>query len=253
MLARDLDAGPVFVLEDEAGGGYASILTSHFQLAAKSLDLPLAGWASWDPDASSYRGLVARIARARPGAVFLSGIAFDNGGPLVRQLREGLGKDVALLAPDAFGVVSFLLREAGPAAEGMYVSFGGAPNSALGPAGERFIDAFAATQPGGVVPSYSAAYAGQAAEVLLDAIARSDGTRRSVTRELVRTRVSGGILGSFRIDRNGDASTSSITILRVTGRRAPSPTLLADHIGTVIDRVLTPPARLTAVQLRSPQ
>ena len=128
----------------------------------------------------------------------------------------------------------------------MYVSFDGAPNSALGPAGQRFVDDFAATQPGGVVPSYTAAYAGQAAEVLLDAIARSDGTRRSVTRELLRTSVRGGILGSFRIDRNGDATTNPITILRVTGRRAPSPTLLADHAGTVLDRVLTPPARLTA-------
>ena len=67
-----------------------------------------------------------------------------------------------------------------------------------------------------------------------------------MTRELFRTRVRGGILGSFRIDSNGDASTGAITILRVTGRRAPSPTLLADHVGTVIDRVLTPPARLTA-------
>ena len=66
--------------------------------------------SSWPPRRSTCRsqagrrgtqtrratdGLVARIARARPGAVFLSGIAFDNGGPLVRQLREGLGKDVA--------------------------------------------------------------------------------------------------------------------------------------------------------------
>jgi hypothetical protein len=34
-------------------------------------------------------------------------------------------------------------------------------------------------------PDFSAAYGAQAAEILLDAIARSDGTRASVTRELM--------------------------------------------------------------------
>lgn len=58
------------------------------------------------------------------------------------------------------------------------------------------------------------AYAAQAAQVLLDAIARSDGTRASVTKELFATRVRGGILGTFGFDRNGDTTEQKVTILR---------------------------------------
>ncbi len=60
-------------------------------------------------------------------------------------------------------------------------------------------------------------HAAQAAEVVLAAIARSDGTRASVLRELQATRVRGGILGTFRFDRNGDITPAKLAVLRVTG------------------------------------
>jgi ABC-type branched-subunit amino acid transport system substrate-binding protein len=66
------------------------------------------------------------------------------------------------------------------------------------------------------VEVYSVA-AAQAAEVLLNAIARSDGTRASVTRQLFKTKVSNGILGSFSIDRNGDTTAGAVTIYRIVG------------------------------------
>jgi hypothetical protein len=47
----------------------------------------------------------------------------------------------------------------------------------------------------------SAVYGAQAAEIFLDAIARSDGTRASVTRELFETRVEDGLLGNISFDR----------------------------------------------------
>ena len=50
--------------------------------------------------------------------------------------------------------------------------------------------------------------AGQAAEVVLDAIARSDGTRASVLEELRATDVKDGILGSFRFDRERSSTAS---------------------------------------------
>ena len=60
-------------------------------------------------------------------------------------------------------------------------------------------------------PSYWA----RAAEVLLDAIARSDGTRASVTAELFKTKIVNGILGSFSFDRNGDTTSGAVTIYRI--------------------------------------
>ncbi len=53
------------------------------------------------------------------------------------------------------------------------------------------------------MPPY-AVYQAQAAQIMLDAIARSDGTRPSVVKELFKTNVKNGIMGTFRFDKNGD-------------------------------------------------
>lgn len=244
LLARELDLERVFVLRGELGSPYGALLAHSFERAARRLGIRIVGSAAWDAKGPSYRPLVAKVLRARPDAVFFGGVVFDNAGPLLRELRTALGAEVTFLAPDGFAVIPYLRQVAGSAAEGMYVSFLGAPNSALGPAGRRFLREFAATQPGGAVPSFSASYAAQATEVLLEAIARSDGTRASVASELLKVRIDDGILGTFRIDGNGDPTLNPITILRVTGADRPSPTLLSDHAGTTIDRVITPPRSL---------
>jgi hypothetical protein len=65
----------------------------------------------------------------------------------------------------------------------------------LGAAGRRFLREFGATQSGRV--DVASVYAAQATELLLDAIARSDGTRASVSAQLFRARVRDGLVGSF--------------------------------------------------------
>ena len=57
----------------------------------------------------------------------------------------------------------------------------------------------------------------QATEVLLDAIARSDGTRASVVEELFATKVENGILGSFSFDRFGDIDPAPVGVYRYEG------------------------------------
>ena len=49
---------------------------------------------------------------------------------------------------------------------------------------------------------------------MLDAIARSDGTRASVVRELFATRRR-GLLGDIAFDDNGDVRDAPVTILRI--------------------------------------
>jgi branched-chain amino acid transport system substrate-binding protein len=127
----------------------------------------------------------------------------------------------------------------------MYLSSGsGLPNDELPPAGKRFLEEFEATRAGEPSPPFSAAYAAQAAEILLDAIARSDGARESVTRELLQTTIEDGILGEIEFDENGDPVEAPVTIFRVVGkgRRGPAPFL----DGAVLDRVITARAALLA-------
>jgi ABC-type branched-subunit amino acid transport system substrate-binding protein len=58
--------------------------------------------------------------------------------------------------------------------------------------------------------------------VPLDAIARSDGTRSTVTRALLGTRVKNGRIGRFSFTPTGDTTTGSLTMIRMEHRR-PEP------------------------------
>ena len=57
--------------------------------------------------------------------------------------------------------------------------------------------------------------AAQATDVLLTAIARSDGTRASVIHQLFRVHVKNGILGSFHFTPRGDISPATVLVYRV--------------------------------------
>ena len=84
-----------------------------------------------------------------------------------------------------------------------------------------------------------AVYAAQAAEVLLAAIARSDGSRAGVTRAVAATQLGSGLLGPIRFDR-GDLEGAPITILRVT--RPGSDRTVAQTDGAEPVAVIAPPA-----------
>ena len=84
--------------------------------------------------------------------------------------------------------------------------------------------------------------AAAATEVLLDAIARSDGTRPSVSRALLSTRRDGST-GPVRFDRNGDLVSPAVTILRIRARDGVS--RVAGFEGAAVDRVIRPPAGIT--------
>ena len=235
QLAKDLGARSVFNLD---------FFGADVETAARNLGLEIVGSAEWNSGARNFDRLARRIALTRPDAVFIGGLFYPNGGALVRNLRARLGANAALIASDYFGPVPDLIEAAGPAARGMYVSVYGIPNSELPPPGKRFLEEFEATRAAEPSPSNSAAYAAQAAEILLDAIARSDGTRSSVTRELRGTTVEDGILGDIRFDEYGDLVAGPVTIFRVVGKGRPSLPGFGDFEDAVVDRVITARAAL---------
>jgi DNA-binding SARP family transcriptional activator len=97
----------------------------------------------------------------------------------------------------------------------------------LTPDARRFVSEFGASAgEDGVLE------AAQAAESVLAAIARSDGTRASVLDELRATRERDGILRDLAFDRYGDVTPARFTILRVTGD-APADTREASTDGLV--------------------
>jgi branched-chain amino acid transport system substrate-binding protein len=240
LLARELGVRRIYVLDDGYPPGQG--LASSVLAAAPKLGLVIAGSGEWGPSSNGYPALAARVASSHPDAVLLGG-----GGPadVVKALRERLGPRVALIAGDGFLPISELLQAAGPAALGMYISIAGTTSEALPPAGRRFMQELAATQPGGTIPGGTTYVpeAVQAAEVTLAAIARSTGTRSSVLGQLRATRVRNGILGSFGFDTNGDMTQAPVSFFRVTGG-AGGPGLLSDYRGSVAFRIIYVPASL---------
>jgi branched-chain amino acid transport system substrate-binding protein len=175
------------------------------------------GDLSVDPEAEEFEQLVRRVSRSRPQSVAIVGLLTPRTGALIRELRSALGPDVALSAPDAFNLPEDLRKLAGDAAEGMYVTNYGIPNDELPPAGKGFLKSFASEHGGNPGPDFAASYGAQAAQIFLDAIARSDGTRASVTEEVRRTQVQNGILGDVGFDPHGDLVEGPMTILRFSG------------------------------------
>jgi len=69
-------------------------------------------------------------------------------------------------------------------------------------------------------------YTAQATQTALEAIARSDGSRAGLLRNLFGARVRGGLLGDFAIDRHGDTTLTDIAIYRVHGARVRLATVI---------------------------
>jgi branched-chain amino acid transport system substrate-binding protein len=211
-FAKSLGLKKVYILNDKEA--YGQGVATDFKNSLTKLGVTVAGFSAWNGKASSYEGIATKIKQTGADGVFLGGLICENGGKLTKDLRAGLGPSVKLLAPDGFTPISAVVQGAGAASEGMTVSVAGQPNEALGSVGKKFVKDFGATQSSGAVDPYSS-YAAQSAEVLLTAIANSDGSRASAAANLFKTDVTNGILGSFKINPEGDTNANPVTIYAI--------------------------------------
>jgi branched-chain amino acid transport system substrate-binding protein len=193
----------VYVLHDNQTFGKG--VAEAFRLQAQKLGIKVLGFEPWDAKATSYEAIANRIKATNADAVYLGGIVCNNGAKLLKDLRAGLGSGPVFVGPDGWTPYSATLA-AGSAAQGMYVSYAGQPLEKLPATGKRFIRAFKAYLhlKGKELPPPYAVYQAQGAQIMLNAIAHSNGTRASVTAQLFKTRVKNGIMGTFHFDKNGD-------------------------------------------------
>ena len=228
-LAKQLGLKKVYILNDKEA--YGQGVATDFKNSLSKLGVTVAGFSAWNGKASSYEGIATNIKQTGADGVFLGGLICENGGKLVKDLRAGLGSNVKLLAPDGFTPISAVVQGAGQAAENMTVSVAGQPNEKLGSVGKKFVKDFGATQSSGQVDPYSA-YAAQSAEVLLTAIQNSDGSRAGAAANLFKTNVTNGILGSFKINAEGDTNSNPVSIYQIKGGKQTT------------YKVITPPTSL---------
>jgi branched-chain amino acid transport system substrate-binding protein len=240
LLAEQLGAKSVFVLGDDQR------LTYRFHRAADQLGIEIAGESAIDPEAPSYADLAEEVAGSGADMVFLADFLDDlQDGQLLRDLRAQLGEEFPISTGDGWWPEG-AVEVAGDAALGLLISTHGTPNSELPDPGQAFVTELAGILPGGEVSSFSAVYGAQAAQVLLDAIARSDGTRASVVQQLFATRVVDGLIGDFRFNAEGDPTLQTVTLFRVASPEEPGERT-AGWEGGVLDRVITVPPEFLPV------
>jgi ABC-type branched-subunit amino acid transport system substrate-binding protein len=159
-----------------------------------------------------------KIKSSGADAVFLGGLIDENGAQVIKDKVAVLGPndgDVKLLAPDGF-TTQATIDESGPAAKGMFMSIAGVPIDQFKGAALDFIDGLQSGPLQGKAIDPYAIYGGQAAQVMLDAIGASDGTRSDVIKQLFATQVTDGLLGSFKFDANGDPEDASGAVVGFT-------------------------------------
>ena len=205
----------VYVLNDKEAYGLG--VATNLRNAAEHLGIKIAGFEAWDPKQSSYEGLFRKIGGTGADAVFLGGLIDENGAKVIKDKVATLGPNdgkVKLFAPDGF-TTQQTIDEAGTAAAGMYMSVAGVPIDDFKGAGAEFAAAFKPSLGGKPIDPY-AIYGAQAAQVMLDAIAASDGSRASVIEQLFATKVTDGFLGSFEINENGDPAGAEGAVVGFT-------------------------------------
>jgi branched-chain amino acid transport system substrate-binding protein len=216
VLAKSLGVHKVFILNDKEAYGLG--VATNFKNAAVKLGIKVVGFTAWDGKASSYEALAVKIKASGAQGVFLGGLICENGGKLIKDIRAGVASSVHIMMPDGFTPVSATVQAAGSAAEGATVSVAGLPNSSLKGAGKAFVSAF--TKADHQPPDPYSVYAAQATEVVIAAIAASNGTRADIAKQLFKVKLKGSILGNVSFNANGDVTSNPVTIYRVKGGKS---------------------------------
>ena len=211
FAAKELGVKKVYVLNDTETYGQGVAKT--FRDEAVKQGLTVVGEDSWKKSDANYTALMGKIKASGADLVFFGGIFDNNGGQLTKDKVAVLGPNsgaVKLMAPDGFtGYPDFLkLTEA----DGAYLSFAGLSTDPLKAAGgvpAKFLADYK-TKFGQDPRSPYALYGVQALQVILAAIAKSDGTRASVVSQVL-----GG--SGITIPQNESVTGKAIVIDPQTG------------------------------------
>jgi branched-chain amino acid transport system substrate-binding protein len=219
--AASLGVKSVYVLNDRQtyGQGVAQSFTTNAKKQGLTVLSDGVAGEGWDDKATNYEALFTKIKALKPDMVYVGGIFDLNGGQLVKDKVKYLGSNTAVkfMMPDGFtGYPDFLAL---PEAAGAYLSFTGLSIDQFPKGGiaEDFQDEYLLTYGEPPTSSFSV-YGAAAAQAILDAISRSNGTRKDIFEKMktVNIPATKSVVGqNIKFDKNGDIISKDITILVV--------------------------------------
>jgi branched-chain amino acid transport system substrate-binding protein len=213
FVKDNLKLSSVFILNDKQAYGLG--LATNLENSFKFLDVEVKGNEGWDQKASNYEALFNKVKQSGAEGVVLAGLVTLNGVKLLKDKYAVLGsnEEVPLLAPDGFTPFTEVDKAGKDVSTGMYITVAGSSASALeaeGGQGAEFIKNYKEEYGVARVEPYTA-YAAQAVQVLLDAIASAGDSRADVIAAIHNVDVD-GILGQFAINESGDVDSGAITV-----------------------------------------
>jgi branched-chain amino acid transport system substrate-binding protein len=209
IYAKSVGIKKVYVLNDKQTYGFGVATT--YKNAAKKIGLQVVGFKGWDAKQSSYEALANLIKQSGAQAVFLGGIACNNGAKLMQDIKA-TNPGIKLTMPDGFSDPN----ANGAVANGALISVAGSSPDQLKGAGATFVKSFGKQI--GTTPNPYAAYGAQAMLLMLQAVATGNGDRAKTTKAIFGIHITNGILGDFTINAAGDTNLAPITIYRQAGK-----------------------------------
>ncbi len=181
FASQDLKVTKCLVLNDTQTYGVG--VAKAFADAATKVGITVLDNVGWDSKQSSYVNIFEKYKSSGVDCVYLGGINDNNGVTLIKDKVKVLGANdgkVKLIGPDGFTGYPEVQKLA--EAQGMYLTFAGLPTDVLAQAGgeaQKFQTDFKAEY-GHAPASNYAVYGAAAMQLILKAIAASDGTRKGV-------------------------------------------------------------------------
>ena len=211
--AKQLGATAVYVIDDT--DVYGKGVADTFHATAQKIDLKVLGQESMNPSASDYTALANKIIAAKADMVYFGGITQNNGGQLLKDLRNQ-GFTGKFMGPDAIYEQAFIDAAGPEAAEGTYVTFGALPPEKLAGKGAEWYQRYKAKY--NSEPAVYAVYGYEAANVAIAALNKVCTKNRAAIRDAVfATKNFAGVLGMWNFDANGDTSLTSMSGAVVKG------------------------------------
>ncbi len=208
VWAKDLGAKNVYIVHDTElyGKGIADV----FRAKAKEIGLTEKGYEGAGK-ADNYRALVNKIKDSGADLLYYGGIVDNNPAVLAKDLKA-VAPNIKFMGPDGINCSEFL-KQAGPAGEGIYSTFGGVPAEKYTGKSATWLKNYDAKF-NNKNPNAYAIYGYEAAKVVLAAIAKAGDKaddRATVLANVMGTKDYDGVLGKWSFDANGDTTLTQFS------------------------------------------
>jgi len=207
FVIKNLKKRKVAILHDKTP--YGQGLAEEFQKAVKENGGNVLTFEGITPGEMDYSAVLTKIKQKNPEVLYFGGM-YNEGSLLVKQMVN-LNIKAVFMSGDGLYVPEFI-RLAGKSSEGVIVSFVAPPYDKL-ESTKEFIEKF--TVKYGEIKTY-APYAYDAANVIINALRKTNYNRKDLIHAIATTKDFKGITGDIAFDEKGDILSKRIYFYKVT-------------------------------------